>query len=235
MDSFVDPPWDDPLDVDAVLARIPANEVIKGMFLQPMIAAAKAKGLTLPGARDRYVAFQDYPLREHAELLVTSARTMYPQLSLRQGLCRLGRGAQAALTSSTVGRVIWSTAIDAPTALAAIAKAYGVAHPTSDVSIVDTAPQRVILRVARIWWFLDSHHVGCFEGAMKSVGVEGTVKLALTSWSDGELACTWLCVLRLPRLERLHHEVTKRGDPRGHVPRRGIEKIQSRPPRVQVG
>lgn len=191
-ESFVDPPWDQPLDVEAALARVPEGETIKGMFLQPMLTSAKAKGVTFIGARDRYVPFQDYPLREHAALLVAGAAALYPQLSVRQGLRRLGRYAQAALTDSTIGRVIWSTAVDVPTALAAMAKAYAIAHPKSEVEIVDVADRALVLRVARIWWFLDSHHVGCFEGAMKAVGVEGTVKLKLSSWSAGDLQCRWL-------------------------------------------
>ena len=82
MTSFVDPPWDQPLDADAVVRSIPSTETVKGMFLQPMLAIAKAKNLALPVERERYVAFQDYPLREHAQLLVLTAKAVHPDLSL---------------------------------------------------------------------------------------------------------------------------------------------------------
>jgi uncharacterized protein (TIGR02265 family) len=189
---FVDPPWDAPLDPRAALRRVPAAETIKGMFLQAMVGAASAKGQLLPGARDRYVPFQDYPLREHVDLLVESAKLLYPDMPLRQGLRRIGRHAPAALRESTIGRVLWSSAHDVHSMLSAMAKGYAVVHPSSAVTVFEEGPNRARVSLERIWWFLDSHHVGCFEGAMRAAGVAtGTVKIRLSSFADGEMLCTW--------------------------------------------
>ena len=191
MTSFVDPPWDQPLDPDAVVQSIPSSETVKGMFLQPMLAVAREKNLPLPVERQRYVAFQDYPLREHAQLLVLTAKALYPDLSLRQGLRRIGRQAQSAFIESTIGRVLWASVDDVASALEATVKGYAIAHPTCDVAIVKTTPRSARLRMHRIWWFLDSHHVGCLEGAMKSLGSIGTVKVDMSSPSAGEMECSW--------------------------------------------
>ncbi|MBL8717931.1 MAG: DUF2378 family protein [Myxococcales bacterium] len=188
---FVDPPWDAPLDVEAALQHTPANATMKGMFLDAMVEGAKKRGVTLGGARARYVPFHDYPIREHMALLVESAHAFYPDLSLRQGLRKLGRGAHAALIASVVGRVVWATASDVRTAIEAMVKGYTISVPSCRLSVIECTDRQVTLRVEHVYWFLDSHHVGVFEGAMRAGGVDGAVRVRLSSPSDGELSCAW--------------------------------------------
>lgn len=189
--SFAAPPWDEPLDVDAVLRKIPPGETIKGMFPAAVVAGASGKGVTLPGARERYVAFQDYPLREHAELLVAGASAIYPGKTIREGLRRLGRHAHATLVDSTIGRVLWAAVDDAPGALSAMTKAYAIAHPRSEVSVTAVGDRFAEVRLAHIGWFLDCHHVGCFEGALKAVGVEATIAIRTEGASAAAFRCSW--------------------------------------------
>ena len=76
-------------------------------------------------------------------------------------------------------------------ALGVMVKAYAVAHPTCDVALLETTPRSARIKMHRIWWFLDSHHIGCLEGAMKAAGVTGSVKIRRSSPSSGELECSW--------------------------------------------
>lgn len=191
MHDFVDPPWDAPLDVPLELRRIPEAGRQKGMFLQAVQAEAQRRGVRLPSARERYVPFQDYPLREHAQLLVEAAEAFFPDVSTRVGLRRLGRGAVGALLESTVGKVVWSSAIDPHAALEAMTKAYGISMPGCAASIGARQARSAVVQLSRIPFFLDCHHVGCFEGAMRTMGVEGTVRLRLESFDSGELLCAW--------------------------------------------
>ncbi|MGZ3417118.1 MAG: DUF2378 family protein [Polyangiales bacterium] len=189
--DFVDPDWSAPLDVDAYLARTPATETIKGMFVAPVIKAAAAKGHKLTLARDRYLPFQDYPLREHMANLAEAARLIYPQRSIREGLRRLGRGALGVMLDSTVGRVVWAAATDPVRAIDAIVKTYSIVHAGCVVTVVDRTPGAVIVHCERVFTFLDCHHVGVFESALEGIKVEGQVKVKLQTPISGELLCSY--------------------------------------------
>ena len=189
--SFVVPPWDAPLDVEECLRNIPDGATTKGMFLLPMLVEAKRRGLTLPSARERYLPFVDYPVAEHARLLVESASAFYPELSTRLALRRLGHRAVDAFRHSTVGKVMWSGATDPLAALDVIAKGYAITSSRTSVEVVESAPGMAKLRVSGVHWFLDSHHVAVFEGILKECGVVGSVRIRLDSPSDGALLCEW--------------------------------------------
>lgn len=191
-DPFREPPWDAPLDVPAELRGISNHLTQKGMFLAPMVAEAKKRGIVLPSARDRYVPFHDYPLREHATLLSECAIAFYPDLSPRQALRRLGRAAYMAFLESTVGKVVWSTVNNDPhAALHGILRGYEIAVPGCSARLVETRPRAAVIRLERVPYFLDCHHVGCVEGALKSVGLEGKIKLRIKNTHTGDFLCEW--------------------------------------------
>lgn len=191
MEGFVDPPWDAPLDVEAELRRVPETAKQKGMFLIPMVLEAKKLGHTLPSARERYIPFQDYPLREHAQLLHESARVLFPNEPLRQGLRRLGRAAHRVFVESTVGKVVWATVTDAHSALEGILKGYAISVPGSNSRVIERGPNFARVRMDRVYYFLDCHHVGCIEGAVRSVGVKPHVRIKLDTATSGEFLCEW--------------------------------------------
>jgi uncharacterized protein (TIGR02265 family) len=191
VDGFVEPPWDAPLDLDAELRRVPETAKQKGMFLIPMVLEAKKLGHSLPSARERYVPFQDYPLREHVQLLVESARVLFPQQSLRQALRRLGRAAHKVFVESTVGKVVWAGVTDAPSALDAILKGYTISVPGCATRVVERGPNHARVRMERIYYFLDCHHVGCIEGAVRATGAEPKVRIKMDSATSGDFLCEW--------------------------------------------
>ncbi len=189
--DFHEPPWSAPLDVAACLAAIPDGATVKGLFLLPMVAEAQKLGVVLTGARDRYLPFSDYPLREHASLLVEAARVLFPAASMREGLRKLGRGAQSAFCETTLGRVVWSTAEHLDGALDALAKGYALTSWPSRVEVVERAAGFARVRLDEVHYFLDSHHVGIFEGVMRACGVKGSVRVRLDSPVSGEILLTW--------------------------------------------
>jgi hypothetical protein len=119
-------PWHAPLDATAAVEAIPDDAMISGMFISAVIDAARGGGMTLPSARERYVAFRKYPLREHAQILVEAARAIWPALGLREGLRKLGRGAPRALVSSMVGRVVLGSVEGPLEILGAMARSYPI-------------------------------------------------------------------------------------------------------------
>jgi uncharacterized protein (TIGR02265 family) len=102
---FVDPPWHEGLDVESALSNIAPDATISGMFFVYLVAAAKAQGLLLPSARDRYVKFSFYPVIELARLLVEGAERLFPGRTLRHALRILGRASPDAFLVSTLGKV----------------------------------------------------------------------------------------------------------------------------------
>jgi len=189
--DFHDPPWSAPLDVAACLAAIPDDATVKGLFLLPMVAEAQRLGVVLPGARERYLPFSDYPLTEHATLLVEAARVLFPDASMREGLRKLGRAAQRAFRETTIGKVIWSTAEHLHGALDSVAKGYALTSFPSRVAVVEKGPGVAHVRFEEVHYFIDSHHVGIFEGVMRACGVRGSVRVRLDSPSSGEFLLTW--------------------------------------------
>jgi uncharacterized protein (TIGR02265 family) len=189
--DFVDPDWSAALDVEPYLARIPATEHMKGMFVAPVVKAAAAKGHVLTLARERYLPFQDYPLREHMANLAEAARLIFPKKPIREGLRRLGRGALGVMLESTVGRVLWASATDPVRALDAIVKIYAIVHANCGMSIVDATPGAVVIKATRLFSFFDCHHIGVFESALEGVGVEPRIQVRLRSPIDGEFLCTY--------------------------------------------
>src|SRR3954469_4158522 len=83
---FREPPWQESLDVPRTLAHISRESTIAGMFFLATVDAAKRRGVTLSGTRERYLPFGFYPVAEFAPLLVAAAGVLHPGLSLRHAL-----------------------------------------------------------------------------------------------------------------------------------------------------
>lgn len=196
---FVDPPWESPLDVERALAVIPADAKISGMFFAYLVAAAKAQNIVLPSARDRYLAFNFYPVTDLALLVLEAIPLLFPGRSLRHALRTLGRRGPDALLSSTLGRVTLGSAEGVHAAVAAIASAYELNLRPSHVAILDTAQSWMVVRLEKIFYFLDSHHVGAFEGVLRFAGTHGTVRLASRGPASADLLLSWDPLATTPR------------------------------------
>lgn len=189
--SFNDPPDDAPLNADMELASIPAAATISGMFIAPLVLEAKKHGYALPSARDRYVTFKFYPLVEHARLLVETCQARYPRRPLREALRKLGRGAPAALLSSTLGKVVLGSVDSVHDCIAGMVKAYPLNTKPCRVSVLELGATRAIVRFEELQYFIDSHHVGAFEGVLRYAGVRGTVRIKRYSRSEADFLLTW--------------------------------------------
>ena len=190
--EFHSPSWDAPLDVDRELEAIPPGATMKGMFIAPMLAEAQQRGIRLEAARGRYLPFADYPLVEHARVLAEAAGVFYPELTMRRALRRLGRAAQHAFAGSTIGKVVWASVDGADAAVDAIVKSYAIAVPAARVSVMERSPGRARVRLSGgALCFLDSNHVGTFEGVLRTSNEQGEVAVRLEPPSAGEFLLTW--------------------------------------------
>ncbi|MDQ3035397.1 MAG: DUF2378 family protein [Myxococcota bacterium] len=190
--AWSEPPWNAPLDADAVIEAVPAHAMINGMFIGAVVAGATARGVAVPSARARYVGFHKYRIREHAQVLVEAARGMWPGLPLRQGLRKLGRATPGALVTSTIGRVVVGSVEGPFEILRGMARSYSIHAQPGSLEIIEAEPRAAVVRMRDVYHFLDSHHIGVFEGALRYAKVsEPRVRIRARSPSDADLLCEW--------------------------------------------
>jgi uncharacterized protein (TIGR02265 family) len=189
--DFVEPPWAAPLDAQHELRAIPDDAMISGMFIAPLVVELKRGHASASVPRPRYVPFQFYPLREHAQLLVLNAELSYRDRPLRDALRKMGRAAPSSFITSTLGKVLLGASEGVHGAVEALAKAYGLNMRPGSVTVVESLPKRMILRLEHIHYFLDSHHVGAFEGAVKYAGARAKIRIATQSRSAADFLVEW--------------------------------------------
>lgn len=189
--DFRPPDLDAPLDVPAEIDAIPSDATISGVFLAGVADAAKERGVRLPSAKESYIHFRPYPLREHANLLVEAARAYFPDESIRRGLLRLGRGGPRTLLRSMVGRVVLGSVEGPLETLSAMARSYALHTKPAVVEVELLAPGRALLRLRSVHHFLDPHHIGVFEGILRLAEVEGTVRIRSLGRTDADFLCEW--------------------------------------------
>jgi uncharacterized protein (TIGR02265 family) len=192
LNPFREPPWDAPLDPEREMESIPPSAQIRGMFIIPVLQIARRSSKP-PGQkqRDRYVPFQFYPLREHARLLIDTAGLVFPQLPLRQGLRKLGRGAPAAFVSSTLGRVVLQPNQGPFEVVTALATGYNLCLKPGNAVVEQRSERSLEVTLEDIHYFIDSHHVGAFEGAVKHAGEQARVRIQRISAAQAVLLVEW--------------------------------------------
>ena len=191
-EEFVEPPWSAPVDVPRVLRTVPENGTVAGMFLQPIVEAARRFNVTFPFARERYLPFSFYPMREHVQLMVETAPVVLPGVPIRIALRKLGRLAPRSLLESTIGKVLLGSSTDIEMVLRAMAQTYPVHIKPSHVQLVEYKPGCALMRLEQIHFFLDSHHVGCFEGALRYAGKQhGKIRIRSYTNTAADFLLTW--------------------------------------------
>lgn len=189
--GFTDPPWDAPLDAARVVSSIPAGASIAGMFFLALVDGAERRQVRLAFLRERYLPFGFYPVAEFVPLLIEAAERFYPGLSLRRGLRRIGTVGPTAFLSSTLGKVTLGASEGVHAAVTAIASTYAINVKPSRCDVTETNARSMILSLANVPYFLDSHHVGVFEGTLEFAGVAGTVQIRRHSETSADLLLAW--------------------------------------------
>jgi len=188
---FREPPWHAPLDVPRALSLISADCSIAGMFFLGLLEAAKRRAVSLVAPRERYLPFGFYPVAEFAPLLATAAELFYPTHTLRQALRRIGAAGPAVLAKSVLGKVTVGSAIGVHAVIDAVANTYGVNIRPSRCTVTHRSEQACVVSLDQVQYFLDSHHIGVFEGTMTHGGVSGRVRIARRSDFSAELLLEW--------------------------------------------
>ena len=189
--AFVEPPWAKPLDAERVLAKIPETASIAGMFFLALQDGAERRQVQLSFPKARYLPFGFYPVREFAPLLVQAAGAFYPQVSLREGLRRIGTAGPVAFLSSTLGKVTLGASEGVHATVSAIAKTYAINTRPSRCEVKNAGPRSMIVSLDDVMYFLDCHHVGVFEGTLQYAGVDGRCRIASRGDTAADLLLEW--------------------------------------------
>ena len=190
--KFREPDWYAPLDVEQYVRQTPPHATIKGLFLANQVALVGERRNRLYGVRDRYVAFKDYPLKEHVQMLPDVAQLLHPHRPLRDALRRVGQRVYPAFASSLVGKVMFqAVGSDINGVIRTGTKAFQVASNVGRVDILHLKDREGWFRLIHMYNYIDAYHVGIFEGPFLMFGLEPTVRVWLDSPTSGEFYVTW--------------------------------------------
>lgn len=188
---FVSPLRTTPLELEARLAAVPAEQKTKGIFFAAAVAEVKRRRCNDPLVKRRYTTFRGYPTRDFMELLVLAAEAAYPKEPVREGLRNLGRAAFKSAIDSTLGRVYMAVAKTSwPEFLQKLGEAYG-GFTEGDGATEEIGDASAVIRIRKAWAFPDCYHVGILEEAMQTFRIEGQVTVYLRSFADADLRVVW--------------------------------------------
>jgi uncharacterized protein (TIGR02265 family) len=115
-----------------VLAEIPSDHALKGMFFRRYVDALGADLDALLGSLDappklgRYLPFSTYPLTDYLRLFDRVARSRYAGFGVREAYRLLARSEVEVFVASTLGRVTFSLLRDPASALLKYPESFGV-------------------------------------------------------------------------------------------------------------
>lgn len=183
-DGFEPIDWTAPLDVEAIVASVPPDAQIRGMFTDQVCKLAAKSGRSI--GRDRYIGFKYYPLSEHIELLAQATAILHPDLPLREGLRRLGAHAAPTLKDSMIGKVFSSFVGDQPAGmLSLVGKSYTATRSMGTARVTDTeAGKSTIITLRTVHDFPDCLHPGIFEAVMRENGLDWELRVRRHSSCD---------------------------------------------------
>lgn len=182
----------DKAELEEWIRETPSDATVKGMYVETLLSTLKRRGAARPNDK-RYFAFKDYPLQELMRLMLEAVDVLYPDISPPEGMIALGRLAFPTLTSTTIGKVIFSVAGNSwVRALNLVSKAYEVSIKPGSASVAELTETSARVELRELWNFGPTYQVGVFEGAMAHFGVRGSVQaVTVGRRCDVDLLMRW--------------------------------------------
>lgn len=192
--SFRRPVWSAPLDPAPYLARAPKRATAKGMFfgmVQQELGRVGKLGAVAEAA-ETYRSFKDYPYLDLLKLEVAACPQLYPGLTLRESMRKLGTRVFPMFLNQMIGRVIFGVVGKDPQQLLKLAaRGYAVAASVGTATAIDVGETCGTLRLRNVCNFPSSFHVGVLEGTLKHIGVTSEVEVLEHDLFDVDLRAHW--------------------------------------------
>lgn len=188
--GFSVPDFTRPIDLAAQKRLIQPGATVKGMQLQALVDECKKRGVAI-GTR-KYTSFREYPGEELLDLLVATAEGVWPGIPTREALRRVGRLAYPTLYNSLVGKVIFGAlARDVKGIWGVVSKGYELSGSTGTATLLEVSEEEAIVRLDGMYSFIDSWHVGIFEGAIEVYDADSEVYLKMNTPMSADFQVRW--------------------------------------------
>jgi uncharacterized protein (TIGR02265 family) len=196
--DYETPDYTADLDVDAYIARCPADATAKGMFLTACVDLARRSAPSRTEevfdglSRRRWTPFLDYSLRDTMRIHTNVARIRWPREPLREGLRRFGWTAYPTFAESSAGRLLFGVLnrdFEGKFSLMSRGIAISVSHARVTPHRVGERHWRV--EYEDVFCFLDCYHVGIIEGVARAHGLTANIMVKLRSPESGTLDVRW--------------------------------------------
>jgi uncharacterized protein (TIGR02265 family) len=172
------------IDVATSLASYPKEQTLKGMFfgrfakeLGPDWSTIE-KQLASPPRLGTYVPFANYPLVDHAALVMLVAKKRSPKLPQREAVRRLAREDILTFLESTIGRVTAAAVSTPKAALLALPEVYKLVVVGPRYVAEATAENKVRLKLVNAFGLWE-YQVGQLEGIVKHYGASARTRCSL--------------------------------------------------------
>lgn len=188
--GFVAPDFAAPIDLARSLAVVPADAQVMGMFIIDIVKLLQEAGKPYP--QTKYSALTMYPWVDFIRLAAEAAPVLYPHVSQREGIRRLGQQAWRAWGETLVGKVMFGL-LDGRVDLiaAAMPRVYTKAAPASTVEVLETSSATAVLRYKNMHGWVDCYQVGLWEGIVRACEREPSVWIKSRSPVDADLYVQW--------------------------------------------
>jgi uncharacterized protein (TIGR02265 family) len=188
--EFISPDWNASLDVEERIALMPSWVTIKGMFFQSLIKQTQQHKKPLLG--ENYVSFKSYPAQDYMRLSIKIVGILYPDLSLREGLRRLGQSVYPTLLQSMIGKVVFGALGNDVVAVMKLApKGYALASKVGKAGVREISETHAILAFEEFFGFYDCYHIGVVEGAILACGKKPQIQFRIPQPGKLEMLCRW--------------------------------------------
>jgi uncharacterized protein (TIGR02265 family) len=165
---------------------------VRGVFPDALAKQLREAGAD-PGAYGNYHVLSKYSLVEYTQAIRYSARTMHPDLPLREAVRKVGRCVYPAFFASMVGKAIFAIAGKSyRRALEVAPKAYHeVGISPGWARIVTIREGYAYAELRSVWGLCEAYQVGIWEGAMEAFNVRGSVRAKVHTPCDIDLEVVW--------------------------------------------
>ncbi len=161
------------------------------MQFQALVDECTKHGVAL--GTKKYTAFREYPGEELLDLLVATAQGVWPNLPIKEALRRVGKIAFPTLFNSLIGKVVFGAlSRDVTSIWKVLPKGYSVSSNVGSAQLLELHPTEVLVRMEGIYAFVDSWHVGMFEGAIELYGSTPDIFIKVMSANSADFHITWI-------------------------------------------